>query len=117
MKAITTLQSLLNIKTKHSKEITYDKLSRVNNQIFRPDIWFVPPPMCNILFPELYMQFQWTRNYLREVSRLELQTTNEVLGDDALFNGRYYAPNVIDMRKGVKLSSRKFSKLRPTCLR
>lgn len=110
IKTITALQALLNLNTKHSKKITYSKPPRVNNQIFRPDIWFVPPPMCNILFPELYSQFGWSRNYLREVSRLELQTTNEILGDDALFNGRYFAPNIEDVRKNAKFSTRAYAK-------
>lgn len=110
LETITALQTLLKQNTKHSKRITYGKPPRVNNQIFRPDIWFAPPPMCNILFPELYSQFQWSRNYLREVSRLQLQTTNEVLGGDALFNGRYFAPNIEDVRKNAKFSTRAYAK-------
>jgi hypothetical protein len=86
-------------------------MDRVNNQILRPDIWFAAAPRCNVLFPELYQSFQWSRNYLREVSRLELQTTNEILGDDALFNGRYYAPDISDVRKGKKLSDRQWKHL------
>ncbi len=84
--------------------------SRVHNQIFRPDIYFSPPPRCNVLFPELYDQFQFQRNFMREVSRMELQTTNEVLGAHALFNGRYYAPNVADVRSGVKLSAKRYAR-------
>lgn len=109
--AVAACDTLLGIKVKKSKQITYDKLDRVNNQILRPDIWFVPPPRCNVIFPELYSSINWSRNFLREVSRIELQTTNEILGDDALFNGRYYAPNVVDMRKGLRLSSRQFGRL------
>lgn len=109
--ASTTITALLEAKTKKSKQLTYDKLDRVHNQILHPDIWFCSAPRCNVLFPELYSGFQWQRNFMREVSRMELQTTNEILGDDALFNGRYYAPNVADMRKGVRLSSRQFSRL------
>ena len=45
------------------------------------------------------------------MSQLELQTHNEILGNDALFNGRYYAPNVEDVRRGVKLSSMRFARL------
>jgi len=108
---IAGCDNLLGIKVKKTRSVTYDKLDRVNNQILRPDIWFVPPPRCNVLFPELYSSFSWSRNFLREVSRLELQTTHEILGDDALFNQRYYAPNVEDMRNGLKLSSRKFGRL------
>lgn len=48
---------------------------------------------------------------MREVSRIELQTTHEILGSDALINPRYYAPDVKDLRDGVKLSSRKFKRL------
>lgn len=103
--------TLLSFRVKKSKDITYEKLDRLNNQVFRPDIWFVPPPRCNVIFPETYTSLSWSRNFLREVSRLELQTTNEILGSDALFNGRYYAPNVLDMRAGAKMSSRKFGRL------
>jgi len=109
--AIAGCDIILGTRIKHQRDYTLDKLERVNNQILRPDIWFVPAPRCNVLFPELYQSFQWSRNFLREVSRMELQTTNEILGDDALFNGRYYAPNVKDMRSGLKLSNRRFSQL------
>ena len=108
---IATCDNILGLRVKKTKTVTYDQLDRVNNQILRPDIWFAPPPRCNVLFPELYSSMAWSRNFLREVSRLEMQTTHEILGDDALFNKRYYAPNVADMRKGVKLSSRKFARL------
>lgn len=109
--ALDAIAALLQQRNRKSKAITYDKQDRLNNQILRPDIWFAPPPRCNVLFPELYGHFTWSRNFMREVSRLELQTTHEILGDDALFNGRYYAPNVIDMRKGLRLSSRRFGRL------
>jgi hypothetical protein len=109
--AVQACDSILEVKIKRSRTTTYDTLDRLNNQVLRPDIWFVPPPRCNVLFPELYSSFSWSRNFLREVSRLELQTTHELLGDDALFNKRYYAPNVADMRSGVRLSSRKFGRL------
>lgn len=109
--AVAACDTLLGLRVKKSKDITYEKLDRLNNQVFRPDIWFVPPPRCNVIFPETYSSLSWSRNFLREVSRLELQTTNEILGSDALFNGRYYAPNVMDMRAGAKMSSRKFGRL------
>jgi hypothetical protein len=110
-RALDAIAAILGQRIKKSRQVTYSKLDRVNNQILRPDIWFAPAPRCNVLFPDMYNSFNWSRNFLREVSRLELQTTNEVLGDDALFNGRYYAPNVVDMRKGLRLSSRRFGRL------
>lgn len=105
------LGAILGIKIKRSSRRQLDTQPRVNNQIFRPDIFFAPPPRCNVLFPETYDTFNFSRQYLREVSRLELQTHNEILGNSALFNGRYYAPNVEDVRRGVKLSSRRFAQL------
>jgi hypothetical protein len=102
---------IVGAQIKQERTIKYDQPDRLNNQLFRPDIWYGAAPRCNVLFPELYSQFQWSRNFLREVSRMELQLTHEILGDDALFNLRNYAPDVVDMRKGVKLSSRKFNSL------
>jgi len=101
--------TMFDSKIKNNIVITYNKLDRINNQLYRPDIWFGAAPRCNVLFPEMYESFQWTRNYLREITRLELQLTHELLGDDALFNQRNYAPDVADVRKGIKLSSRKFN--------
>jgi len=83
---------------------------RVNNQIFRPEIYFAPPPRCNVLFPEDYHTFNFQQNFFRECSRMELQTHNEITGPDALFNGRYYAPDVADVRSGIRLSSRVFAR-------
>jgi hypothetical protein len=111
IEALVSCENILGLQVKRNRTTTYDKLDRLNNQVLRPDIWFVPPPRCNVLFPELYSSFSWSRNFLREVSRLELQTTHELLGDDGLFNKRYYSPNVEDMRKGLKLSSRRFGRL------
>ncbi len=106
-----SLRNILNKKQEQTSTATVQTKTRVNNQIFRPDIFFAPPPRCNVLFPEMYDQLTFSRNYLREVTRMELQTHNEILGNCALFNGRYYAPNVEDVRRGVKLSSRQFASL------
>lgn len=110
-KAESALKRILGIRIGRTSSKTVPTQSRVNNQIFRPDIFFAAPPRCNVLFPETYDSFSFTRQYLREVSRIELQTHNEILGNDALFNGRYYAPNVADVRRGVRLSSRRFARL------
>jgi len=110
-RAVAACDIILGLRTKTKRQVTYDKLDRLNNQILRPDVWFVSPPRCNVLFPEMYQSFQWSRNFMREVSRMELQTTNEVLGDSQLFNGKYYAPNVESMRNGLRLSSRQFGGL------
>jgi len=108
--AVSACDTILGLRIKSESKVSVDKPDRVNNQVLRPDIWFAAPPKCNVLFPELYQSLQWSRNYLREVSRLELQTTSELMGT-GLFNPRYYAPDIESMRTGIKLSSRKFGRL------
>jgi hypothetical protein len=68
---------------------------RLLTQIFRPDVWFVPPPACNIVFPEEYVSFTFTRQMLREVTRLQLTTFN-ALYEDAIVNQYYFAPSFAD---------------------
>jgi hypothetical protein len=64
---------------------------RLLTQIFRPDVWFVPPPVCNIIFPEEYVSFSYNRQMMREVTRLELTTFNAIY-EDAIVNQYYFAP-------------------------
>lgn len=68
--------------------------ARLNSQIIRPDIFMCAPPRCNVLFPELYSQVQFSRQHLREVTRMRLTVTDEIFGSDALLNSVYYAPDV-----------------------
>lgn len=96
---------------RHKGHFNQTSRSRLNNQILRPDLWWAAAPNCNVLFPDAYETVGWQRNFFREVSRLELQTTNEVLGSDALFNGRYYSPDATGMRNGLRLSSKQFGRL------
>jgi len=48
------------------------ELDRLHTQIFRPDCFFAAPPRCNVLFPDQYTSFQFSRNFLQEVTRLRL---------------------------------------------
>lgn len=54
------------------KENSKAELDRLHTQIFRPDCFFAAPPKCNVLFPDQYTQFQFSRNFLQEVTRLRL---------------------------------------------
>lgn len=73
---------------------TVVRSARLNSQIIRPDIFMCAPPRCNVLFPELYSQVQFSRQFLREVTRMRLTVTDEIFGPDALLNSVYYAPDV-----------------------
>jgi hypothetical protein len=68
--------------------------ARLNTQILRPDIFMCSPPKCNIIFPELYNSVSFTRQYLREVTRMRLQVSDEIFGPDVLLDNVYYAPDV-----------------------
>ena len=68
--------------------------NRLNSQIVRPDVYFVAPPRCNVLFPELYSQVSYQRAYMQEVTRMRLTVSDEIFGEDALLNNCYYAPDV-----------------------
>lgn len=73
---------------------THHTGNRLNSQIVRPDIYFVSPPRCNVLFPELYSQMSYQRGYMQEVTRMRLTVSDEIFGEDMLLNNCYYAPDV-----------------------
>lgn len=70
-----------------------DPPPRLISQIYRPDVWMVAPPRCNVFFPELYSQFSYGRNFQAEVTRLLLRTHSAFFGSDILFDGFYMAPS------------------------
>ena len=53
--------------------------ARLNQQIFRPDVWMSAPPKCNVLFPDQYTQLDYSRAFLAEPTRLLLKTLRQVL--------------------------------------
>ncbi|HYD48857.1 MAG TPA: hypothetical protein VEB21_10945 [Terriglobales bacterium] len=81
-----------------------DPPPRLLTQIYRPDVWMVAPPRCNVLFPELYSSFSYGRNFQQEVSRLLLRTHSAFFGSDILFDGFYMAPSrILGARTGKKI--------------
>jgi hypothetical protein len=68
---------------------------RLITQVLRPDVWYVAPPACNILFPEEYASFSFNREMMLEVTRLELITA-QALYDSAIVNQYYFAPKLKD---------------------
>ena len=71
-----------------------EKSPRLHSQIIRPDVWMVAPPRCNVLFPELLSSMDYSRQFMREATRLRLTVTDEVFGSDQLLNQLYYAPDI-----------------------
>ena len=80
------------------------KRSRLLTTIFRPDVWFVMPPVCNVIFPEECVNVNYTRQMMRETTRLQLQTFSGLLNSDGasgasqqLIERYYFAPALIDV--------------------
>jgi hypothetical protein len=42
----------------------------IGNFIFKPNLYMMPPPACNIFFPDEYSSFQFHRNFFKEPTRL-----------------------------------------------
>lgn len=95
-----TLRQALNIFSGNTRSFRRETTSthhlgnRLNSQIVRPDIYFVSPPRCNVIFPELYSSVQYARQYMQEVTRMRLTVSDEIFGEDILLNNCYYAPDV-----------------------
>jgi len=74
--------------------------ARLNQHIFRPDVWFSAPPRCNVLFPEHYHTLTYERSFLQEPTRLLLKTNDEFFGEDELFDQFYFAPKGFTLKTG-----------------
>lgn len=74
--------------------------ARLNQHIFRPDVWFSSPPRCNVIFPENYHSMTYARSFLQEPTRLLLKTNDEFFGEDELFDQFYFAPKGFTLKTG-----------------
>lgn len=64
---------------------------RLKSFIFRPNIWFCPPPTCNVVYPDMYESLSVNRQMLRETTRLQLDAFNQFY-ESVLLSSYYYAP-------------------------
>lgn len=89
--------------TANKKVKTAAEIDRLHTQIFRPDCFFAAAPRCNVLFPEQYTQFQYSRNFLQETTRLRLSVDWLFGGDSGGLLAEYhFAPSTIDLQKVAK---------------
>lgn len=83
--------------------------TRIISHIFRPDVWFVMPPACNVVFPEECASVGYNRRMMLETTRLQLQTFSSLLDNagggvsDELLKNYYFAP-ALDETKFKTLS-------------
>lgn len=63
---------VVNPRLTKDKGIQKDKSpAKTNAQfVFKPNLYMVPPPACNIFFPDEYSSFNFNRNFMQETTRL-----------------------------------------------
>jgi hypothetical protein len=42
----------------------------IGHFLFKPNLYMLPPPACNVFFPDEYSAFQYSRNFFKEPTRL-----------------------------------------------
>ena len=95
--AITLLKKAIDSLEQTSGTIVHQNSAaslsaRLRTQIVRPDCWFSSPPACNVIFPEMYAQLTYDRNFLQETTRLLVAQFNTLVGRDHLLAKHILAP-------------------------
>lgn len=82
--------------------------SRLKTQIFRPDCYMAAPPLCNVVFPEMYSAMNYDRNYAGEVTRVMIMDSARILRaermnttDQHLFSNHWLEPSIVSESKEV----------------
>jgi hypothetical protein len=95
---ISAMSALSNVRASGTTK-EFPSPPRLNQHIFRPDIWFGAPIRCNVLFPEHYESLTYQRAFLQEPTRFMLKTNDEFFGEHFLFDKFYFAPQTGSVRK------------------
>ena len=62
--------------------------------VFKPNMYMLPPPTCNIFYPDEYSSFQYNRNFFQEPTRLIYQPSLPLFGAGvAITLPHAYAPD------------------------
>ncbi len=110
LKNLRSIRSLLEQACNALKKLSYGSArietreleldERLHAFMFNPDIYMVPPPRCNVIFPDHYSSISFSRNWLAETTRLWMFGRTKS-GKDK--KNVYFAPNVsMTGIKGVK---------------
>ena len=87
--AYTTLAKGIGIPTRMVPK-TFELRDRLYATMIHPDIYMVPPPRCNVVFPDQAMSIRFGRSWLTEVTRLTLFGRTESGRDK---KDSYFSPN------------------------
>ena len=85
------------INPEYGLKSSSNKLETIGNFIFKPNLYMVPPPMCNVFFPDEYSSISFNRNFFKEPTRLVYQPEMPiVLGDRRVAMPQVYEPKSFD---------------------
>lgn len=69
----------------------------IGSFLFKPMNFMLPPPKCNVLFPDHYNSFSFNRIFFHEVTRTKtsarLTAAQSIDNEIKVFNQTYYAPS------------------------
>jgi hypothetical protein len=74
-----------------TREFTAAADSRLNMFLFTPDLFMVPPPRCNVLFPDQYLSVNFGRAWMSEITRLWMFGQTSAGSETSV---GYFSPNV-----------------------
>jgi len=109
--AYNDLDDLLSqdVARRQVQNVSVPKASYLYNQLFLPETFFVSPPRCNVIFPDQYFDLNFSRNFMREPTRLALMGGLGLIGGGAqgaqLFASAYLAPPIKDVKGKLLLAS------------
>lgn len=86
-----------------------DNIKRtIGHYHFKPNMYMLPPPACNIFFPDEYSSFQYSRDFFREPTRLIYKPIlPSILGVPSLgTNHTYQPPSFHEYMYGTKKKSK-----------
>jgi hypothetical protein len=92
-----------------SEEVEKKQGDFLFTQLVLPEAYFAAPPKCNVIFPDQYQQLTYSRNFLREITRLSLHAGNGIFGNDKILSHHYVAPNIADVKKQLVRNTFQFS--------
>ncbi len=80
---------------------------RISQFVFKPNMYMMPPPMCNVFYPDEYSSFTYNRNFLQEPTRLIYKPTMPMYQGSTRALHTAYAPKSFSeymMKNSVKSS-------------
>lgn len=99
----------LDVARRRVESFKVPEASFLYNQLFLPEVFFVSPPRCNVIFPDQYFDLNFSRNFMREITRLSSTGGLGLLGGGRqgahLFNTSYLAPAIKDVNGKLLLAT------------